>query len=76
MDTGQPITDALKKAIEASGMSIKALERETGVSRQSMMHFMRGTRTLRLDIADKLAAFFKLNVGPATTKSAVKRKGN
>lgn len=76
MSTEQPISDALKNAIEASGLSIKALERETGVSRQSMMHFMRGTRTLRLDIADKLAAFFKLNVGPATTKSAPKRKGN
>ena len=76
MNTDQPISDALKNAIEASGMSIKALERETGVSRQSMMHFMRGTRTLRLDIADKLATFFKLNVGPATTKSAPKRKGN
>lgn len=76
MNSKQPITDALKNAIEASGMSIKALERETGVSRQSMMHFMRGTRTLRLDIADKLAAFFKLNVGPPTTKSAPQRKGN
>ncbi len=79
MQDEQPITDALKTAIESSGMSIKALERETGVSRQSMMHFMRGTRTLRLDIADKLAAFFKLDVKPATskptTKAAPKRKG-
>ena len=80
MNSEQPITDALKQAIENSGLSIKALERETGVSRQSMMHFMRGTRTLRLDIADKLATFFKLDLRPATdnatTKSATKRKGN
>ena len=75
MNTEQPITDALKTAIESSGMSIKALSRETGVARQSMMHFMRGSRTLRLDIADKLAAFFKLNVGPVTTKAAPKKKG-
>lgn len=68
----QPITDALKTAIDASGMSIKALERETGVSRQSMMHFMRGTRTLRLDIADKLAKFFGLELRPATHKPAKK----
>ena len=72
MSDGQPITVALQDAINASGMSIKALERDTGVSRQSMMHFMRGTRTLRLDIADKLAAYFKLTVGPA---SKPKRKG-
>ena len=76
MSTQQPITDALKTAISASGMSLKALSLETGVARQSMMHFMRGTRTLRLDIADKLAAFFKLNLAPATTKATPKRKGN
>ena len=72
MQDEQPITDALKTAIESSGMSIKALERETGVSRQSMMHFMRGTRTLRLDIADKLAAYFGLELRPATCKPATK----
>ncbi|MCX7421859.1 MAG: helix-turn-helix transcriptional regulator [Planctomycetia bacterium] len=72
MSEEQPIAEALKKAIESSGMSIKALSRETGVVRQSMMHFMRGSRTLRLDIADKLAAYFKLTVGPATKP---KRKG-
>lgn len=72
MSDEQPITEALTKAIETSGMSIKALSRESGVSRQSMMHFMRGSRTLRLDIADKLAAYFKLTVGP---KTKPKRKG-
>ncbi len=72
MNDEQPITAALTKAIETSGMSIKALSRESGVSRQSMMHFMRGSRTLRLDIADKLAAYFKLTVGSA---SKPKRKG-
>lgn len=62
MSNKQPITEALKAAIGASGMSIKALERETGVSRQSMMHFRCGTRTLRLDIADKLADYFGLEL--------------
>lgn len=79
MRSEQPITEALRRAIEESGMSIKALERETGVSRQSMMHFMRGTRTLRLDIADKLANYFGLELRRATeetqTKAAAKRKG-
>lgn len=71
MSDQQPITEALKHAIEASGMSIKALQRETGVSRQSMMHFMRGSRTLRLDIADKLANYFGLDLLPR----AAKKKG-
>ena len=35
MSDEHPITDALKNAIAASGMSIKALERDTGVARQS-----------------------------------------
>ena len=76
----QPITEAQKKAITASGLSIKAIHHETGVSRQSMMHFVRGTRTLRLDIADKLAKYFGLELRPATrktaTKTAPKTKGN
>lgn len=70
----------MKQAIEYSGLSIKALERETGVSRQSMMHFKRGTRTLQLDIADKLATFFNLDIrratGNATTYAAANLKWN
>ena len=64
----QPFTDALKRAIAESGMAHIALERETGVKRQSIMKFMRGETSLRLDVADKLAAFFGLTV-------KVKRKG-
>ena len=39
-------------------MSFKALERETGVKRQSLMRFVRGEQSLRLDMADRLAAYF------------------
>lgn len=52
------MTDALRQAILASGMTFKALERETGVKRQSLMKFVRGEQSLRLDLADKLAAYF------------------
>lgn len=57
-----PMTVALKKAIAESGMAHIAIERETGVKRQSIMKFMRGERTLRLDIADRLADYFELEV--------------
>ena len=50
MPNKQPMTEALKQAIESSGMNFKALERETGVTRQSLMAFMKGQRSLRLDI--------------------------
>jgi len=68
MNGEQPITDGLKQAIEKSGLSINALEQQTGVSRQSIMHFMRGTRTLRLDIADKLASYSAVKITQTKSK--------
>ena len=59
----QPVTDALKRAIAESAIAHIALERATGVKRGSIMRFMRGERTLRLDMADRLAAFFGLKIG-------------
>ena len=56
--TTPTMTDVLRKAIADSGMSFLALERETGVLRQSLMKFARGEQSLRLDMADKLAAYF------------------
>jgi hypothetical protein len=56
----QPFTEALRQAIAESGMAHIAIERATGVKRQCVMAFMRGTRSLRLDIADRLAAFFAI----------------
>ena len=64
----QTITAALRRAICESGMSFKALERETGVLRQSLMKFVRGEQSLRLDLADRLAAYFGLEL-------RVKRRG-
>jgi plasmid maintenance system antidote protein VapI len=64
----QPFSDALRKAIAKSGLAHVAIERETGVKRQCIMRFMRGERSLRLDNADRLAAFFKLTVKPQRRK--------
>ena len=52
------MTDLLRQAIAESGMSFKGIERETGIFRQSLMKFARGEQSLRLDMADKLAAYF------------------
>jgi plasmid maintenance system antidote protein VapI len=56
------MADALQKAIAKSGLAHIAIERATGVKRQSIMRFMRGERSLRLDMADRLAVFFGLEV--------------
>jgi len=56
------ITETLRSAIAGSHLSFKALERETGVKRQSLMKFARGEQSLRLDIADRLADYFGIEV--------------
>jgi plasmid maintenance system antidote protein VapI len=61
-----PISDLLRrtiaKAVESGRTSYKALERETGVNRASVMRFVTGRRFLRLDLADRLAAYFGLEL--------------
>jgi hypothetical protein len=62
----EPISDLLRRtileAVEAGRTNYKALERQTGVTRASIMRFVKGTQSLRLDKADRLAAFFKLEL--------------
>ena len=58
----QPITDMLRKTIADSGLPLLVIERETGVQRASVMRFLRGDQSLRLDMADKLAAYFELEL--------------
>jgi plasmid maintenance system antidote protein VapI len=63
MDASQPkrsISGTLRRTIVDSGISYNALERETGVTRASIMRFVRGDQSLRLDRADRLADFFGL----------------
>ena len=62
------MTDMLRETIIASGIPMLALQKRTGVNRNSVASFVRGETSLRLDIADKLAAYF----GLALTKIAEK----
>ncbi|MBC7817932.1 MAG: hypothetical protein IAG10_13660 [Planctomycetaceae bacterium] len=56
------MTDTLRQAIADSGLAFIELERQTGVIRQCLMKFARGEQSLRLDMADKLAEFFDLEL--------------
>ncbi len=60
--TYDTMTEAIREAIADSELSFKALERETGVLRQSLMKFAVGEQTIRLDAADKLAEFFGIEI--------------
>ena len=64
----KPLTSAIKQAVADSELSFKALERATGVKRQSLMKFMAGEQSLRLDMADKLATYFNLRLAARETK--------
>lgn len=55
-----PISDMLRRTIAESGVSYNALQRDTGVTRASIMRFVEGRQSLRLDMADRLAEFFGL----------------
>ena len=65
-ELNSPISDLLRKTVEAAvgngRTNFKALERETGVTRASIMRFVRGTQFLRLDMADRLAVRFGLEL--------------
>lgn len=58
----EPLSDALRKAIADSGLPYLQLEQATGVHRASISRFVAGGRSLRLDVADKLAAYLGLAV--------------
>jgi plasmid maintenance system antidote protein VapI len=65
-DQPAPISDLLRRtireAVESGHANYKALERDTGVTRASIMRFVRGSQFLRLDMADRLAARFGLEL--------------
>ena len=62
MRPGRSMSGVLRKAIAESGLAYIALERATGVQRHSIMRFMRGEQSLRLDKAEQLAAHFGLEL--------------
>jgi transcriptional regulator with XRE-family HTH domain len=64
------LANDLRRAIQESGMSLQALGQATGVERGSISRFVKGQRSLRLDKAEKLAAFFGLSLtGNAKAKN-------
>jgi plasmid maintenance system antidote protein VapI len=65
-DQPAPISDLLRekirRAIDDGETTYLGLERETGITRASIMRFVRGTQFLRLDMADRLAVRFGLEL--------------
>lgn len=56
------MTEVLRQAIVDSGIPLLRLSNETGINRASLIRFVRGDTSLRLDVADKLADHFCLHL--------------
>ena len=56
------LTDTLRDAMNQSGLSQYRIAKDTGLEVASVRRFMRGMQGLRLDKADILAQYFKLEL--------------
>jgi len=54
----QPFANALRAAIKRSKEPMLRISQSSGVDRASLSRFASSSRSLRLDKADKLAAYF------------------
>ena len=58
------LTDVLRAAIEQSGLTRYRIAKETGIPESHLGRFVRGKMSVRLDKADKLAAYLGLQLVP------------
>lgn len=56
------MTAVLLKTIKESGKSLYLIAKESGVDKVALGRFVAGKQSLRLDRADKLAAYFGLTL--------------
>jgi transcriptional regulator with XRE-family HTH domain len=56
------MTDVLKQAIQESGLTLYRIAKDTGIVGTSLLRFMQGETSLRLDKADVLADYLGLEL--------------
>lgn len=56
------LSDQVRNAVEASGMSCYRISKETGLSEPTLSRFMSGERGLTMKALDTLADFLELNL--------------
>jgi plasmid maintenance system antidote protein VapI len=75
MSTTKPtetMTEVLRRAIVESGETYLGLSKATGLARASIQRFVDGRNSLRLDLADRLATYFGLQLTQAKVNSTTK----
>lgn len=68
-EAASPISDLLRRTIVESGTPLLQIEQATGVHRASISRFVRGLNSLRLDMADRLAEYFGLELRTAKNRT-------
>jgi transcriptional regulator with XRE-family HTH domain len=58
------LTDVLRAAIERSGLTRYRIAKETGIPEGNLGRFLRGEMSIRLDKADRIAAYLGLRLTP------------
>jgi transcriptional regulator with XRE-family HTH domain len=58
------ITEVLRAVIEKSGLTRYRIAKETGIPESNLRRFVQGEMSVRLDNADRLAAYFGLRLTP------------
>ncbi len=74
IDTMTTMTEVLREAVLATGLPLLQVAEAAGIERASLSRFMAGKRTLRLDMADRLAAYLDLELKPAARKGRDERR--
>ena len=59
------LSDTIRNAVLASGLSQRQIEEETSLGRGLLARFLSGERDIQLSTADRLADYFGLTLAPA-----------
>src|SRR5260370_16638625 len=58
----ETISEALRRALTQTPVSLTTIERETGVHRSVLSRFLNGETSLRVDVVDRVAQFLGLTL--------------
>jgi plasmid maintenance system antidote protein VapI len=67
------MSETIRQAVLAAGLPLQQIAEAAGIERASLSRFVRGERTLRLDMADRLAAHFGLVLRTAQVRGGRKK---
>lgn len=62
IDPEGELSRRLREALRTTDESIRSISKATGVTRQTLMAFRDGKRTIYLDAADRIASHFRLTL--------------